>query len=213
MGIYWQTQYYVDLYLPFGLRSAPFLFNQFSNALEWILQIKSRPTGRAPYFGHFFIAELKRLQCLTSFSTLLRFFVSLQLPWWPQDPWAVGQHSARLPKDKLSSTREMLNSFTQRRSARLFELQSRIGTLQFACKAVVPGRTFLQRMINLTKGIPAVFTSLDVIGSSLKIWRSGKTFLADWNGRSFFSQHYRYPLPENGAIYWRVGYSYCGYFN
>ena len=80
MGIYWQSQYYVDLYLPFGLRSAPFLFNQFSNALEWILQIKSRPTGRAPYFGHFFIAELKRLQCLTSFSTLLRFFMSLQAP-------------------------------------------------------------------------------------------------------------------------------------
>ena len=80
----------------------------------------------------------------------------------------------------------MLNSFTQRRSARLFELQSRIGTLQFACKAVVPGGTVLQRMINLTKGVPAVFTTLDVIGSSLKIWRSGKTFLADWTGRSFF---------------------------
>ena len=76
MGIYWQSQYYVD----FGLRSAPFLFNQFSDALEWILQIKLRPTARAPYFGRFFMAELKRLQCLTSFSTLLRFFMSLQAP-------------------------------------------------------------------------------------------------------------------------------------
>ena len=65
---------------PFGLRSAPFLFNQFSDALERILQIKWRPTGRAPYFGRFFIAEPTRLQCLTSFSTLLRFFMSLQAP-------------------------------------------------------------------------------------------------------------------------------------
>ena len=34
LGIYWQKQYYVDLYLPFGLRSAPFLFNQLSDALK-----------------------------------------------------------------------------------------------------------------------------------------------------------------------------------
>ena len=37
LGIYWKGQYYVVMYLPFGLRSAPFLFNQLSDALEWIL--------------------------------------------------------------------------------------------------------------------------------------------------------------------------------
>lgn len=50
---------------------------------------------------------------------------------------------ARRPDDKLNRAREILNSFTQRRSVRLFELQSLIGTPQFACKPVVPGRTFL----------------------------------------------------------------------
>ena len=38
VGIYWQSQNYVDLYLPFGLRSAPFLFNRISDALKWILK-------------------------------------------------------------------------------------------------------------------------------------------------------------------------------
>ena len=38
LGIFWQSQYYVDMYLPFGLRSAPFLFNQLSDGLEWILK-------------------------------------------------------------------------------------------------------------------------------------------------------------------------------
>ena len=38
LGIYWQSRYYVDLYLPFALRSSPFLFNQISEALEWILK-------------------------------------------------------------------------------------------------------------------------------------------------------------------------------
>ena len=64
---------------------------------------------------------------------------------------------ACLPDDKFNRAREILNSFTQRRSVRLFELQSLVGTLQFAFKAVVPGRTFLQRMINLTKGVPSRF--------------------------------------------------------
>ena len=38
LGIYWQSHYYVDLYLPFGLRSSPFVFNQISEALQWILK-------------------------------------------------------------------------------------------------------------------------------------------------------------------------------
>ena len=36
---------------------------------------------------------------------------------------------ARLPDDKFNRAREILNFFTQRRSVRLFELQSLIGTL------------------------------------------------------------------------------------
>ena len=36
LGIYWQSQYYIDLSLPFGLRSTPFLFKEISDALEWI---------------------------------------------------------------------------------------------------------------------------------------------------------------------------------
>ena len=50
---------------------------------------------------------------------------------------------ARLPQDKLSRTYDLLNSFKKRRSMRLVELQSLIGTLQFACKVLVPDRTFL----------------------------------------------------------------------
>ena len=38
LGIYWKSHYHVDLYLPFGLRPSPFLFNQISEALKWILK-------------------------------------------------------------------------------------------------------------------------------------------------------------------------------
>jgi len=94
---------------------------------------------------------------------------------------------ARLPEDKLLRTRALLNSFTGRRSVRLFELQSLIGTLQFACKAVVPGRTFLQRMIDLTRGIPNRFHHIRLNKEFFKDLNMWKAFLAGWNGRSFSS--------------------------
>ena len=36
-GIFWDGNYYYDKVLPFGLRSAPFLFNMLLDAVEWIL--------------------------------------------------------------------------------------------------------------------------------------------------------------------------------
>ena len=38
LGMKWKEAYYVDTCLPFGLRSAPYLFNQFAEVLQWILQ-------------------------------------------------------------------------------------------------------------------------------------------------------------------------------
>lgn len=36
----WNGKYYTDIFLPFGLRTAPFIFNMFSEALNWILHKK-----------------------------------------------------------------------------------------------------------------------------------------------------------------------------
>ncbi|XP_068721245.1 uncharacterized protein [Montipora capricornis] len=121
---------------------------------------------------------------------------------------------ARLPADKLQRTRELLHSFTTRRSVRLVELQSLIGTLQFACKAVVPGRTFLQRMINLTRGVPSRFHHIRLNKEFFKDLLMWKAFLAGWNGRSFFLDTTVTPSPDlelytdaSGSV------GFGGYFN
>ena len=146
LGIYWKAQFYVDLYLPFGLRSAPYLFNQLSDALEWILKHNYGLQSVLHILDDFFVAERTRVQCLTSFSTLLRVFMSLRAPVVAAKTLGPSQvlefmgifldttrMEARLPDDKLIRTRELLASFRGRRSVRLVELQSLIGTLQFAC--------------------------------------------------------------------------------
>ena len=92
----------------------------------------------------------------------------------------------RLPEDKLLHTRELLNSFGECHSVRLLEVQSLIGTLQFACKAVVPGTTFLQWMIDLTRGVRNRFHHIRLNKEFFKDLNMWKTFLTGWNGRSFF---------------------------
>ena len=42
LGMKWEGKYYHDKVLPFRLRSAPAIFNQLSDALEWILLNKCR---------------------------------------------------------------------------------------------------------------------------------------------------------------------------
>lgn len=37
LGMKWWGLYYIDLTLPFGLRSAPFIFNSVADMVEWIL--------------------------------------------------------------------------------------------------------------------------------------------------------------------------------
>jgi len=38
LGIQWRQQFHIDTCLPFGLRSAPYLFNQLFIAIYWILK-------------------------------------------------------------------------------------------------------------------------------------------------------------------------------
>ena len=40
LGMKWEEQLYIDLTLPFGLRSAPKVFNSIADALEWIVRAR-----------------------------------------------------------------------------------------------------------------------------------------------------------------------------
>ena len=121
---------------------------------------------------------------------------------------------ARLPEDKPARIKMLLYSFKGRHSACLIKLQSLIGTLQFASKVVVPGRTFLQRMINLTLGVPSWFHHVCLnkeFFGDLSMWR---VFLTSRNGCSFFLDSFLTAAP-NLELYTdaasTVGFG--GYFN
>ena len=45
LGMSWKGLFFFDKALPFGLRSAPYLFNQLSDALEWLVKNHLLPPG------------------------------------------------------------------------------------------------------------------------------------------------------------------------
>ena len=102
---------------------------------------------------------------MTSLKSMLLTFKQLQVPISPsktQGPLTrlefLGivldseKMEACLPQDKVHHLQEELDKWQRRKSATLKELQSLIGTLNFVCRVVPPGRPFLQRTINLTTG-------------------------------------------------------------
>ena len=60
---------------------------------------------------------------------------------------------AILPLDNVLKIKNSLSEMRVRRNVTLRELQSLIGLLSFVCCVVQPGRTFLRRLIDHTKGI------------------------------------------------------------
>ena len=63
---------------------------------------------------------------------------------------------ARLREEKLRKSVTLISELLKRRKVSLKEMQSLIGLLNFTCSVIIPSRTFLRRMINLTIGVNRV---------------------------------------------------------
>ena len=121
LGMHWNGLYFFDTVLPFGLRSAPCIFNQLSDAIQW--------TPRA--------------NCMTSLCKLLTLMTNLlNVPIAPSKTYAASTSLeflgvlldsenmiACLPPDKLERTKVELHNWQSKKSCTLRELQSSIGTL------------------------------------------------------------------------------------
>ena len=167
----WGGLYYYDKVLPFGLRSAPFLFNQLSEAVEWILYDKCQISYVVHFLDDFLIIEPENPKtpnqsCKESLTSMCLTFKALNIPLATgktEGPSQVLEFlgiildsrrmEARPPENKVVCLKEELHFWLAKRSATLVQLHSLIGVLNFACKVVPAGRAFLQRIISLTVGV------------------------------------------------------------
>ena len=159
LGIHWKGQFFYDRVLPFGIRSAPFIFNTLAEALEWVARQRGIKHIHH-YLDDFFIVGPPESQtCAHHLDTLLSLCNTLGVPLAEdklEGPATQLEYlgilldtdllEARLPLDELKSA---LNSWLERLSCSKRELLSLIGSLSFAAKIVPAGRTFFRRFIDL----------------------------------------------------------------
>ena len=94
----------------------------------------------------------------------------------------------RLPRENLDKIKQSLDSMKYKRKIRLRELQSLIGLLNFACLVVVPGRTFVRRLIDLTKGLSNPNHHKDLNRESRRDLAAWSLFIDHFNGKSLLCE-------------------------
>ena len=90
----------------------------------------------------------------------------------------------RLPEDKVESAKFLLDEMYNRKKVQLRKLQSLIGVLNFACRVIVPGRAFLRRLIDLTKGVSHPDHWIRLNQEARKDINAWRTFLVHFNGKT-----------------------------
>ena len=129
--------YFYDKVLPFGLRSAPFLFNQLSDALEWILLNNCSISFACLILDDFLIIEpalappTPSQGCKQSLSSMFLTLTNLGIPIAvnkTQGPctslefMGITFDSARMEADKVSRIQTSVTSFKSRKSCTLKEM-------------------------------------------------------------------------------------------
>lgn len=166
-AVEWGGNLYIDPMLPFGLRSAPKIFNAVADALEWSL----RRRGIRQIFHYLddfiVIGPPHSSECALALLTLDRTCAELGIP--------IAEHKRegpvtcltflgievdtvamqlQLPLDKLRRLQGLLSDWGDKKTCERRELESLIGLLNHACKVVRCGRSFLRRMLDLLLGVP-----------------------------------------------------------
>ena len=199
LGLKWENLYYLDRTLPMGLSSSCAIFEAVSTALEWISIHHLGAKSVLHILDDFLFIAPTKDQCTRDLSNFVSLCEYIGVPLAPEKtvgPDLVLQFAgiildsvrmeARLPDDKLAKCRQLLTVFLARRSVCLTELQSLIGLLNFTCLVVVPGRAFLRRLIDITKGVRKPHHHIRLskgVKLDIAIWLR---FLTDFNGKSFF---------------------------
>ena len=94
---------------------------------------------------------------------------------------------SRLPLDKVEKIKKLLNEFMGLQKVTLKQLQSLLGVLNLACRVIIPGRPFLRRLMDLTRGVDKPHHHLRLNHEAKADLAAWKLFIDTFNGSYMFS--------------------------
>ena len=197
LGFVWRGKYYYERTLPFGLRSSCRLWELYATALQHFFE---RELGRqcvVHYIDDFLFVIEQEAEARRCLSTALAVCDTLGVPISAsktEGPTTaltflgirLDTRAMRMSLDdgKLAKLRSLLCDWEGKSSATVTELQSLCGVLNFACKVVRPGRSYLRRIIDHATELGHATAPQPIpTGVRLDI-RWWVDHAAEWNGHS-----------------------------
>ena len=165
-GICWKGKFYFYTRLVFGSRSSPKVFDTLSQAICWIAINNYGIRDLFHLLDDFLSVDSPDANGKHTMNLIVNIFRSLGVPIAPHK--TVGpvtqleyldieldtvSMQARLPDDKLHHMRALVETFLGLSKCFKRELLSLLGHLQFASRVIVPGRSFVSRLLEAAQGV------------------------------------------------------------
>lgn len=198
-GIKWNNKYYFFKQLVFGSRSSPKIFDNLSQAVCWIATNNYNIENILHLLDDFLVIEPPWADAVNTKDTLLSIFQSLGIPLSAkktEGPCKVVEYlgifldselmEARLPLEKVDRICGIIESFHNRKHCTKKEVLSLLGHMNFACRVILPGRSFVSHLIALSTTVKKLHHRIHLnmeCRLDLDMWAK---FLRNWNGVSFF---------------------------
>lgn len=199
LGLQWDGKIYIDRCLAMGCRTSCKIFEELSTAIEWIALNKLGIQGMVHVLDDFLLIEKSKSAAISRFKAFIDLCLDIGIPLSAEKtifPTRVIEFlgitldatkmEARLPPDKIEKCCTLLEKFLSLKTCSLCDMQSLIGTLNFACSVIKPGRAFLRRLISLTCHLSESQKFITISQEAkldMKMWLS---FLQNFNGISMF---------------------------
>lgn len=198
-GVQWRNKLFFSVRLTFGCRSSPKIFNSLSEALCWIILNNCKLPFVLHFLDDFLLVDYPHAKPDRCLSALKRTFDELGIPLSVEKtlgPLKVIEFlgitldsnlmQASLPIEKLNRIREIMRNSQASTSFTKRDLLSLLGHLNFAMRIIPQGRSFIARLLDLSKSVKDLkdIVTLDAgCRSDLNFW---SLLLDNWNGISFF---------------------------
>ena len=193
----WQGKYYVDMFLPFGLRTAPRIFNLFSEALHWVFETL-HGWNLTHYLDDFLFVFPPGTDVSPHSNVFDRTITTMGLSKAPEKDLDghVVTHlgfefdsinmEVRLPVNKKLRALRAVEHIANASSVAVASLKEVLGFLSHCCQVVPLGRPFLRRLFSLLRRNESRhrFTRTRIPSSARKDVRWWLYFLSSWSSIS-----------------------------
>jgi hypothetical protein len=206
LGMKFMQWYFVELTLPFGLKSAPGLFEMFSTAIEKFI-LNEGVESLFHYLDDFLLITLKGLQSAKEYDIVLKVFKELKVELAKEK---LSPPTTRLeflglildsenmvielPEDKLHRYREMIDQCRSSDRITLKDLDQLVGVLVYSAMVIQHGKSFYYHLIQMLKEARSSWKNGSSSTKKLLMTKAAvrelewwAKFIVEWNGKSMIS--------------------------